>query len=46
MGKKETSKKEEVKKEEKVIVEKVKTITRPGGGVTTDNSHTSRRYKK
>ena len=44
MGKKETSKKEEVKKE--VVIEKVKTITRPGGGITTDNSHTSRRFKK
>ena len=43
MGK---NKKEEVKKEEKVVVEKVKTIIRPGGGVTVDNSGTSRRFKK
>ena len=46
MGKKETSKKAEAKKEEKVVVEKVKTITRPGGGQTVDNSHLSRRFKK
>jgi|TARA_E500000331_G_scaffold39576_1_gene32851 hypothetical protein len=38
-------KEKEVKKEDIVVKEKIQTITRPGGGQTTDNRSTSRRFK-
>jgi len=41
MGKKE----KEIKKATKVVKDDVPTITRPGGGQTTDNRSTSRRFK-
>ena len=41
MGKKE----KEIKKDVKVVKDDVPTITRPGGGKTTDNRSTSRRFK-
>ena len=38
-------KEEAIKKTEKKVKDKIITITRPGGGETTDNRSTSRRFK-
>ena len=40
-----SKKEKETKKVSKVVTDSVITITRPGGGQTTDNRKTSRRYK-